>query len=1108
MNYYSKRILALATHLVLANAALSQVFDKTFKPEILGNSLVKEILPITEERNIIIGDFFYLNGEKTANLAVINPDGSTDLNFNINEAELPYGQFLTALYDAEINKIYGGGYFENGIGLFRFNMDGSIDDTFKAPNNCNNVHHIRKQSDGQLIVFAADFPKAIQRLTSTGEVDNSFQFSSGPISYSTESITFEILENDKIFLGGEFEDVNGESNNTLVLLKEDGTIDDSFDIGDIIQSQGGPTMVTNITPLTDGRFFISGSFSSIQGNDANNYAIIDQVGKLDPSFTLLGQAGGTFTGNVSSTQTNDNHFILHGRTSFSNSLITKIDIDGNFVSDFNKINLSISTPEGYFFDYNSILTNEKHFYTSGQFSASGNLNLERILKADFNGNIIEDYTPQSGYTASINDALVLENGKALIIGEFTKIGNAETSNIALLNLDGSADTEFLNAVGNGINGTPRSLTKLSDGSIIITGLMDSYNSKPVNNIMKISTSGVLDESFTASIQAISQGIVGKDVLELADGKILVTGHFNSVNGEERHSIAVLNQDGSLDLSFDANNLLETNSTINAIAIKDNQTIVIAGEKELNSESFMMEIDNNGDLIFDYNSTNDLSKYKVNSIVVLSNNTIIASADDKETFNDWPLLQFNTDGILVDHSSINASSNSFNTMVALNDSTLYVGGQFSSINGFPVDGFAKIGLDGQVYTDFDYDLITQGNYAGSAINKILYYNENQFLIGGAFLGNDDYPLFNIGLLNVAAPLAPTNINVSFDFNNGNNITWNSNDSRHPQFEVYRKSAANSFVVIDTLETETFSFIDSSIDLKTDYAYKIRAINSGFYSPFTDEVSIITDSILPINSAGFNFNFLAGTELSMAVPEKDYRTDHYITLYKSGDNDDFSEILSSINVDSVKYTDLEVELDNQYHYKTKSTVGIFSSESPNIFDYRTPESAFLEIPNELVTNIQNDQITISWSYEQAVLGFEILKLTGAEGEFTVADTVETSTFIDQDIELFQSYNYKVKAFNRFESSEYAELESALITAQSEQLSSRLKAFPVPATDKISIIMDGTIIQNIHLINTQGKIVLKQTAEKDNINLDIESLERGIYFLKVISNGEYALKRIVIE
>ena len=1108
MNYYYKLIFALATNLALSNVALSQVFDETFRPEILGESLVREIVPISEDRNIIIGDFFYLNGEKTTNIAVVNPDGNKDPSFNINEKELPSGNFFTAFYDAEINKIYGGGYFENGIGLFRFNMDGSIDETFTATNNCNNVHHIRKQTNGNLVVFAADYPKSVLRLTSTGELDNSFQVSSGIVSYSTESITFEILENDKIIFGGEFEDFNSESNNTLILLNEDGTIDEGFDIGEIIQLEGGPAMVTNITPLTDDRYFISGSFSSLQGNNVNNYAIIDQTGTLDPSFTLLGQAGGTFTGNVSSTRTNDNHFILYGRTSFSNALISKIDINGNFVSDFNKINLTISTPEGYYFDYNTIVLNGQNFYTSGQFNASGNLNLDRILKADFNGNIIEDYTLQTGYTASINDVLILENGKTLIIGEFTKIGNAETSNIALLNPDGSADTEFLNAVGSGINGPPRSLTKLSDGSIIITGLMDSYNSKSVNNIMKISTSGVLDESFTASIQAISQGIVGKDVIELADGKILVTGHFNFVNGEERHSIAVLNQDGSLDLSFDANNLLESNSTINALAIKDNQTIVIAGEKELNSESFMMEIDNNGDLILDYSSNNDLSKYKINSIVVLSNNSIIASADDKETFNDWPLLQFNTDGILVDHTSINASSNSFNTMVALNDSTLYVGGQFSSINGFPVEGFAKIGLDGQVFSGFDYDLKAAGNYAGAAINKILYYNENQLLIGGAFLGNEDYPRFNSGLLNVAAPLPPTNINLSFDFNNGNNITWNSNDSRIPQFEIYRKSAANNFVVIDTLDTETFSFNDSSIDLKTDYAYKIRAINSGFYSPFTDEVSITTDSILPINSAVFNFNFLAGTELSMAVPEKDYGTDHYITLYKSGENDDFSEILSTVNVDSVKYTDLEVELDKDYQYKTKSTVGIFSSESPNIFDYRTPESAFLEIPNEMVTNIQNDQITISWSYEQAVLGFEILKLTGIEGEFIVADTVETSTFIDQDIELFQSYNYKVKAFNKFESSEYAELESALITAQSEQLSSRLKAFPVPATDKLSIIMDGTIIQNIHLINTQGNIVLKQTAEKDNIILDISSLEKGIYFLKVISNGEYGIRRIVIK
>ncbi|MBK6266353.1 T9SS type A sorting domain-containing protein [Marivirga sp. S37H4] len=1108
MNHYYKLILVLTTNLLLSNIALSQVFDETFKPAILGNSLIKEIVPISEERNIIVGDFFYLNGEKTANIAVVNSDGSKDPNFKIDEEELPEGEFFTAFYDAEINKIYGGGHFESGIGLIRFNMDGSIDQTFNAFSDCNNVHHIRKQSTGKIVVFTTNFPETMYRLTSTGELDNSFQGSTGPSTYTTASITFEILENDKIIFGGDFENFNGEANNTIVLLNEDGTIDENFDIGAINQSNGGNAMVSNINPLTDGRYFISGSFSSIQGNDANNYAIIDETGKSDPSFTLQGQAGSTFTGNVSSTITNDNHFILHGRTSFSNALVSKVDLNGNFVSNFNKINLSISTPEGYYFDYNSIVLNGQNFYTAGQFNSSGTLDLNRTLKADLNGNIVEDYTVQIGYKASINDALLLENGKTLIVGEFTKIDNTETSNIALINPDGSVDTEFINAIGTGIDGVPRSLVKASDGSVIVTGRFDSFNGNTVNNIMKISTSGVLDESFEANLQTISLGIVGNDILELANEKIIVTGHFNYVNGEERHSIAMLNLDGSLDLNFDASNLLETNSTVNAIAIKDNETIVIAGEKEVNNESFLMELNTNGELVFDYMASNDIAKYSVSAISVLSNNSIIASSYNKETFNDWPLLQFNTEGILVDETSINSSQNSFNTMMPINDSTLYVGGQFLSINGYPIEGFAKIGLDGQVYTDFDYGLITPGDYAGASINKIINYNENQLLICGAFLGNEDFPLFNMGILNIAAPLTPQNLNVSFDFENGNSITWNSNDSKLPQFEIYKKSAADNFVVIDTSSAETYSFIDDNINLKEDYVYKIRAINSGFYSQFTDEISILTDSILPINSANFDFNFLAGTEITMPVPAKEYGTDHSITLYKSSDSENFTEVLTSVNIESLNYTDNEVELNKEYEYKTKSTVGIFTSEFSNTFNYTTPESAFLEVPYELNTNIQNDQITISWEYDQAVLGFEVLKLTGTESEFGVADTVETTTFNDQDIELFQTYNYKIKAFNAFESSDYAELESALITAQSERLSSKLKAFPVPATDKLSISMDGTKIQNIHLINTQGKIVLKQTAEKDNLTLDIKSLEKGIYLLKVISNGEYAIKRIVKE
>ena len=84
------------------------------------------------------------------------------------------------------------------------------------------------------------------------------------------------------------------------------------------------------------------------------------------------------------------------------------------------------------------------------------------------------------------------------------------------------------------------------GKIIIGGNFNSYESTLRNRIARLNPDGSIDPTFNPGAGA--NALVLSLVLQ-PDGKILVGGSFSTFDGALRSRIARLNQDGSLDTSF-------------------------------------------------------------------------------------------------------------------------------------------------------------------------------------------------------------------------------------------------------------------------------------------------------------------------------------------------------------------------------------------------------------------------------------------------------------------------------------------------------------------------------------------------------------------------------
>lgn len=129
--------------------------------------------------------------------------------------------------------------------------------------------------------------------------------------------------------------------------------------------------------------------------------------------------------------------------------------------------------------------------------------------------------------------------------------------------------------GAGFDGEVRLTASQPDGKILVSGTFNSFNGTPCNPLVRLNEDGTLDTSFTTG-SGFNSSVLAMAVQP--DGKILVGGYFASYNGNPAYRLARLNADGTFDSSFDAGNIFnEAGFLVSVIAIQTNGKIVVGGD---------------------------------------------------------------------------------------------------------------------------------------------------------------------------------------------------------------------------------------------------------------------------------------------------------------------------------------------------------------------------------------------------------------------------------------------------------------------------------------------------------------------------------------------------
>jgi uncharacterized delta-60 repeat protein len=539
------------------------------------NDEVRSIALQPDGRVLIGGYFTTVNGTSRNRIARLHADGSLDTTFlgglsgangNVNAiAVQPDGRVLIGGTFTTIN-----GTSRNFIA--RLNADGSLDTTFLngLTGADSLVDCVALQSDGR-VVIGGGFTTVngttrggIARLNADGSLDTTFL--SGLSGANSEVRSISLQSDGRVLLGGHFTTVNGVGRNRIARLNADGSLDTTFLNG----ISGANSVVNSVVLLSDGRVLIGGDFSTVNGTSRFAIARLNANGSLDTTF-LNGVSGPNASVQSVAVQP-DGRVLIGGGFSVVNgtnrSRIARLNVDGaldtTFLNDVGGANGNVS---------DVAVQRDGRVLIGGSFTAVSGTSRNRIARLNWDGTL--DVAFPNGLAGANSDvsALALQpDGRILLGGGFTTLNGTSRNRIARLNADGSLDTTFLNGLS-GADGAVYSIALQPDGRVLIGGNFTTVNGTSRNRIARLNADGSLDTTFLNGLSGATNRV--NSIARQPDGRVLIGGGFTTFNGTSRNFIARLNADGSLDATF-LNGLSGPNNWVEAIALQSDDRVLIGG----------------------------------------------------------------------------------------------------------------------------------------------------------------------------------------------------------------------------------------------------------------------------------------------------------------------------------------------------------------------------------------------------------------------------------------------------------------------------------------------------------------------------------------------------
>jgi uncharacterized delta-60 repeat protein len=353
---------------------------------------------------------------------------SLDTSFNTGSGA--DGAYIMKSVIQNDGKMVIGGIFDTVDGLPAKNIarllpNGNIDTSFHVGSGMIfRVITLAIQPDQKILVgqqgwdYNGQTVGRLFRLLPNGNLDPTFVLSE-PVNEEVYAI--KVMPDGKILVGGYFMTFDGNPAERILKLNADGSLDTSFQV-----VNGANNSIFSIDVQSDGKIIVVGEFTNYPGVNSKHIARLLPNGLVDTSFHA--GTGSTATLNSMKVLPDDKILVtagssFNGYTCFG---LMRLKADGSIDSSF-----QTTMDSGGFWDF--VLDGQNHIYCGGSGQALPGTNREnRLIRIFENGVIDTTFNFRIGANDNIYGVALQTDGKLIVNGAFSAYNQHERSKIARL----------------------------------------------------------------------------------------------------------------------------------------------------------------------------------------------------------------------------------------------------------------------------------------------------------------------------------------------------------------------------------------------------------------------------------------------------------------------------------------------------------------------------------------------------------------------------------------------------------------------------------------------------------------------------------------------------